>query len=79
MKQRSLSTANGYGTFHTLSRPHLTSRHQGAFDSFKHEHLPRTKYDIIVDETSNKPGEQAFEVGLSARVTCPSLTSDARN
>src|SRR6188768_2492459 len=35
---------------------------KGAFDSFEHEHLPRTKYDIIVDETSNKPGEQAFEV-----------------
>lgn len=35
---------------------------QGAFDSFEHEHLPRTKYDIIVDETSNKPGEQSFEV-----------------
>ena len=35
---------------------------QGAFDSFQHEHLPRTKYDQIVDETSNKPGEQAFEV-----------------
>lgn len=34
----------------------------GAFDSFEHEHLPRTKYDIIVDETSNKPGEQSFEV-----------------
>lgn len=35
---------------------------QGAFDSFEHEHLPRTKYDIIIDEQSNKPGEQAFEV-----------------
>jgi hexokinase len=35
---------------------------QGAFDSFDHEHLPRTKFDTIVDETSNKPGEQAFEV-----------------
>lgn len=34
----------------------------GAFDSFKHEHLPRTKYDQIVDESSNKVGEQAFEV-----------------
>lgn len=34
----------------------------GAFDSFKHEHLPRTKYDVIVDESSNKPKEQAFEV-----------------
>lgn len=35
---------------------------QGAFDSFQHEHLPRTRYDQIVDEASNKPGEQAFEV-----------------
>ena len=35
---------------------------QGAFDSDEHEHLPRTKYDLVVDETSNKPGEQAFEV-----------------
>ena len=34
----------------------------GAFDSFEHEHLPRTKYDIIIDESSNKPAEQAFEV-----------------
>jgi len=33
----------------------------GAFDSDNHQHLPRTKYDIIIDESSNKPGEQAFE------------------
>ncbi|GAA5949787.1 hypothetical protein JCM10213_006890 [Rhodosporidiobolus nylandii] len=33
----------------------------GAFDSTKHEHLPRTSYDLHIDETSNKPGEQAFE------------------
>ncbi|KAF8128608.1 hexokinase [Boletus edulis] len=39
----------------------------GAFDSFEHEHLPRTKYDIIVDEASNKPGEQAFEKLISGR------------
>ncbi|KAJ7045360.1 hexokinase [Mycena alexandri] len=39
----------------------------GAFDSFEHEHLPRTKYDSIVDETSNKPGEQAFEKLISGR------------
>ncbi|KAL1760467.1 hypothetical protein FB107DRAFT_203060 [Schizophyllum commune] len=39
----------------------------GAFDSFVHEHLPRTKYDIIVDETSNKPHEQAFEKLISGR------------
>jgi len=39
----------------------------GAFDSFEHEHLPRTKYDINVDERSNKPGEQAFEKLISGR------------
>ncbi|KAK1228103.1 hexokinase [Marasmius sp. AFHP31] len=39
----------------------------GAFDSFEHEHLPRTKYDTTVDETSNKPGEQAFEKLISGR------------
>jgi len=39
----------------------------GAFDSFEHEHLPRTKYDTIVDESSNKPGEQAFEKLISGR------------
>ncbi|CAE6427100.1 unnamed protein product [Rhizoctonia solani] len=39
----------------------------GAFDSFEHQHLPRTKYDVIVDETSNKPGEQAFEKLISGR------------
>lgn len=39
----------------------------GAFDSFDHEHLPRTKFDAIVDDTSNKPGEQAFEKLISGR------------
>ncbi|KAF7440128.1 hexokinase A [Pleurotus ostreatus] len=39
----------------------------GAFDSFVHEHLPRTKYDIIVDESSNKPAEQSFEKLISGR------------
>jgi hexokinase len=39
----------------------------GAFDSFEHEHLPRTKYDQMIDETSNKPGEQAFEKLISGR------------
>ncbi|KAH9077598.1 hexokinase [Lactarius deliciosus] len=39
----------------------------GAFDSFEHEHLPRTKYDQVIDETSNKPGEQAFEKLISGR------------
>ncbi|KAF9477658.1 hexokinase [Pholiota conissans] len=39
----------------------------GAFDSLLHEELPRTKYDIIVDESSNKPGEQAFEKLISGR------------
>ncbi|KAG6811771.1 hypothetical protein H0H92_005901 [Tricholoma furcatifolium] len=39
----------------------------GAFDSFEHEHLPRTKYDAIVDDTSNKPGEQSFEKLIAGR------------
>ncbi|KZT08218.1 hexokinase [Laetiporus sulphureus 93-53] len=39
----------------------------GAFDSFEHENLPRTKYDAIIDETSNKAGEQAFEKLISGR------------
>jgi hexokinase len=39
----------------------------GAFDSFEHGHLPRSKYDAIVDESSNKPGEQAFEKLISGR------------
>ncbi|KAI0658174.1 hexokinase [Cubamyces menziesii] len=39
----------------------------GAFDSFEHENLPRTKYDISIDESSNKPGEQAFEKLISGR------------
>ena len=42
--------------------PHSLLLDKGAFDSFEHEHLPRTKYDQIIDEKSNKPGEQAFEV-----------------
>jgi hexokinase len=40
---------------------------QGAFDSDFHEHLPRTKYDIQIDESSNKPGEQSFEKMISGR------------
>ncbi len=39
----------------------------GAFDSFNHQHLPRTKYDQQVDEESNKPGEQTFEKLISGR------------
>lgn len=39
----------------------------GAFDSFQHQHLPRTPYDTQVDEQSNKPGEQAFEKLISGR------------
>ncbi|KAI0733327.1 hexokinase [Fomitopsis betulina] len=39
----------------------------GAFDSFEHENLPRTKYDQIIDEQSNKPDEQAFEKLISGR------------
>lgn len=33
----------------------------GAFDSFDHKHLPRTRYDEVIDLTSNKPHEQAYE------------------
>jgi Hexokinase len=32
-----------------------------------HQHLPRTKFDIHIDENSNKPGEQAFEKMISGR------------
>lgn len=32
----------------------------GAFDN-EHKILPRTKYDIIIDEESPRPGQQAFE------------------
>lgn len=32
----------------------------GAFDN-EHRILPRTKYDIIIDEESPRPGQQAFE------------------
>ncbi|KAG8983883.1 hexokinase A [Tulasnella sp. JGI-2019a] len=37
----------------------------GAFDSFHHQVLPRTKYDIIIDQASNKPDEQSFEKCIS--------------
>jgi len=33
----------------------------GAFDSDTKEYLPRTKWDLHIDETSNKPGQQLFE------------------
>ena len=39
----------------------------GAFDSFKHQYLPRTKYDEQIDLQSNKPHEQAFEKLISGR------------
>jgi hexokinase len=44
-----------------------SSHFQGAFDSDLHQHLPRTKFDIHIDEHSNKPGEQAFEKMISGR------------
>jgi len=64
---------------HTSKCRHFDILPQGAFDSFKHEHLPRTKYDTIVDESSNKPGEQAFEVDSFARAVCGLLTPNFRN
>jgi len=39
----------------------------GAFDSSEHKFLPRTPYDEIIDKTSNKPNEQAFEKCISGR------------
>ncbi|KDN42395.1 putative hexokinase [Tilletiaria anomala UBC 951] len=33
----------------------------GAFDSFDSKYLPRTKYDLHIDLTSNKPKEQVYE------------------
>lgn len=62
-----LLIVNGYTFFfHFLGPKGIIPCLKGAFDSFEHEHLPRTKYDAIVDETSNKPGEQAFEVSNSS-------------
>ncbi|KAH7057451.1 hexokinase [Auriculariales sp. MPI-PUGE-AT-0066] len=37
----------------------------GAFDSFTHANLPRTRFDEAVDRQSNKPGEQSFEKLIS--------------
>ncbi|ODV61558.1 hexokinase 2 ASCRUDRAFT_75550 [Ascoidea rubescens DSM 1968] len=36
----------------------------GAFDN-EHKVLPRTKYDIIIDEQSPRPGQQSFEKMIS--------------
>ena len=36
----------------------------GAYDN-EHEVLPRTPYDISIDDTSPRPGEQAFEKMIS--------------
>lgn len=59
---------NGYGP--TLNYPCIILNfRQGAFDSLEHEHLQRTKYDIVIDQTSNKPGEQAFEVEFRSLFT----------
>jgi hypothetical protein len=66
MRRKWPSIANGYACSFirtqdaTIFIPFFLNK--GAFDSFEHEHLPRTKYDQIIDEKSNKPGEQAFEV-----------------
>lgn len=62
------STANGafrstlfFFRRNQRTKPPFSILIRGAFDSSTHEHLPRTSYDIIIDETSNKPGQQAFE------------------
>ncbi len=66
--QRWPLTASGCVASHScFLRGHANVDRQGAFDSFEHENLPRTKYDQIIDETSNKPGEQAFEKLISGR------------
>jgi hexokinase len=51
---------------HIVEHP-LMHRVQGAFDSDFHQHLPRTKFDIHIDNQSNKVGEQAFEKMISGR------------
>lgn len=33
----------------------------GAFDSYQPQYLPRTKYDVEIDLTSNKPTQQVYE------------------
>lgn len=57
---------NGYA-HSLLSSSTLIISAQGAFDSFEHTTLPRTKYDTELDQASNKPGEQAFEKMISGK------------
>lgn len=57
----------GYSANGVLSIPSITSICVSSvscytIDSAEQSHsLARTKFDIIIDETSNKPGEQSFE------------------
>lgn len=44
--------------------PMLINCEYGAFDN-DHRVLPRTKYDVIIDETSPRPGQQAYEKMIS--------------
>ncbi|KAI0464222.1 hypothetical protein LJB42_001827 [Komagataella kurtzmanii] len=44
----------------TDDSPMLINCEYGSFDN-EHESLPRTKYDILIDEQSPRPGQQAFE------------------
>ena len=76
MRRPWLSIANGYVFTLRETFARANDSHKGAFDSFEHEHLPRTKYDQIIDETSNKPGEQAFEVSPRQHHCGPDPSSD---
>ena len=52
----------------------LSLIYKGAFDSEKVEVLPRTKYDTEIDETSNKPGQQAFEKSVCTLSDCSDMS-----
>ncbi|VUG17611.1 HXK2 [Brettanomyces bruxellensis] len=44
----------------SLATPMLINCEYGSFDN-KHRVLPRTKYDVQIDQESPRPGQQAFE------------------